>query len=426
MRKKRKTVDGVTAGFLGLAVLISIRIVGYCMPYESQELHYSVEDSFSGENITLELSNFMRSEIYYTLDGSEPDRDALLYEEPILLEAGETCRATPVRAIAYYRDGTDSGVYTKTYFYGKDVDQRFSTAVVSITGDPANLFDYEKGILVTGKLRDDYVLEHPDEKFTDEAPANYNLRGPESERKITVEMWEADGQPLLGAQQVGVRVHGGASRGANVKSLRLIAREEYGSKRLNAHLFSEEETEELDKKVLLRNHGNDQEKGFLRNELAERLTRDAGFPCTQRFRPASVWINGEYYGFEWMEEVYDEQYLESLYGTREKKGHWEIAVPYKGQEDGETENGDLTELLDYAWKDLTDDAVFGELKQKLDVENFLEYCAIEMYLANPDWPYNNCKAYRWCAADDTYGEEGGSMKSICCLSVSFSGSGPRL
>lgn len=340
MRKKRKTVDGVTAGFLGLAVLISIRIVGYCMPYESQELHYSVEDSFSGENITLELSAFMWSEIYYTLDGSEPDRDALLYEEPILLEAGETCRATPVRAIAYYRDGTDSGVYTKTYFYGKDVDQRFSTAVVSITGDPADLFDYEKGILVTGKLRDDYVLEHPDEKFTDEAPANYNLRGPESERKITVEMWEADGQPLLGAQQVGVRVHGGASRGANVKSLRLIAREEYGSKRLNAHLFSEEETEELDKKVLLRNHGNDQEKGFLRNELAERLTRDAGFPCTQRFRPASVWINGEYYGFEWMEEVYDEQYLESLYGTREKKGHWEIAVPYKGQEDGETENGE--------------------------------------------------------------------------------------
>ena len=340
MRKKRKTVDGVTAGFLGLAVLISIRIVGYCMPYESQELHYSVEDSFSGENITLELSTFMRSEIYYTLDGSEPDRDALLYEEPILLEAGETCRATPVRAIAYYRDGTDSGVYTKTYFYGKDVDQRFSTAVVSITGDPADLFDYEKGILVTGKLRDDYVLEHPDEEFTDEAPANYNLRGPESERKITVEMWEADGQPLLGAQQVGVRVHGGASRGANVKSLRLIAREEYGSKRLNAHLFSEEETEELDKKVLLRNHGNDQEKGFLRNELAERLARDAGFPCIQRFRPASVWINGEYYGFEWMEEVYDEQYLESLYGTREKKGHWEIAVPYKGQEDGETENGE--------------------------------------------------------------------------------------
>lgn len=142
-----------------------------------------------------------------------------------------------------------------------------------------------------------------------------------------------------------------------------------------------------------------------------------GKDVDQRFSTAvvSVWINGEYYGFEWMEEVYDEQYLESLYGTREKKGHWEIAVPYKGQEDGETENGDLT-----------DDAVFGELKQKLDVENFLEYCAIEMYLANPDWPYNNCKAYRWCAADDAYGEEGGSMKSICCLFASFSGSGPWL
>ena len=102
-----------------------------------------------------------------------------------------------MRAIAYYEDGTQSDVYTRTYFLGKNVKHRFSTLVVAITGDPEELFDYEKGILVTGKLRDDYVLEHPDEWISNRDPANYNVRGDAGERVVQVEMWEPDGTQIL-------------------------------------------------------------------------------------------------------------------------------------------------------------------------------------------------------------------------------------
>ena len=36
------------------------------------------------------------------------------------------------------------------------------------------------------------------------------------------------------------------------------------------------------------------------------------------------------------------------------------------------------------------------------MDNFLKYCAIEIYLSNPDWPDNNCKAYRWHGAGNHY------------------------
>ena len=193
-----------------------------------------------------------------------------------------------MRAIAYYENGTQSDVYTRTYFLGKNVKHRFSTLVVAITGDPEELFDYEKGILVTGKLRDDYVLEHPDEWISNRDPANYNVRGDAGERVVQVEMWEPDGTQILD-EELGIRVNGGISRGLDVKSLRLIAREQYGGKRIRTELFPENQGEEtgtagqeptFPKRVVFRNHGNDQEYGYLRNELGAQLAADAGFPCS--------------------------------------------------------------------------------------------------------------------------------------------------
>ena len=43
-----------------------------------------------------------------------------------------------------------------------------------------------------------------------------------------------------------------------------------------------------------------------------------------------------------------------------------------------------------------------ELAERLELENFLQYCAIELCVANVDWPTNNCKAYRWYSDTDTY------------------------
>lgn len=407
MKKKTRRIR--LAGCLTvLALVAAVGFAKACEPYRNQEIGFSEEERFWDSDLTLELSTFLKSEIYYTLDGSRPSRETARYERPIRLEAGEECRGIPVRAIAYYEDGTQSDVYTRTYFLGKNVKHRFSTLVVAITGDPEELFDYEKGILVTGKLRDDYVLEHPDEWISNRDPANYNVRGDAGERVVQVEMWEPDGTQILD-EELGIRVNGGLSRGLDVKSLRLIAREQYGGKRIRTELFPENQGEEtgtagqeptFPKRVVLRNHGNDQEYGYLRNELGAQLAADAGFPCSARYRAASVWINGEYYGFEWLEDYFDRTYLNNLYQSRPDEGSWRMAEPFREDDQELTEEEqqakqDLQEVMSYYHYDLTDDRLYEELAARLDIDNFLRYCAVEMFVANVDWPDNNCKAYRW-------------------------------
>jgi hypothetical protein len=56
----------------------------------------------------------------------------------------------------------------------------------------------------------------------------------------------------------------------------------------------------------------------------------------------------------------------------------------------------------YCNADLTDDSVYNSLNKIIDVDNYLQYFAIEMYVGNKDWPYNNMKVYRYVAKDNKY------------------------
>lgn len=414
-----------------IVTLLACYTVAYCARYSDDEIYFSAEETFHTKDVKLTLSTFLQNaDLYYTLDGSTPTRESTPYTGKILLKAEEVTTCYPVRVVAYYRDGSVSEVCTRTYFVGKDADTRFTTMVVSINGENEDLYGYTDGILIPGKLRDDYVIENPEGPIDDTAPANYNLHGMESERVVYAEMWEPGASTSLISQQLGIRVHGGLSRGSDVKSLRLIAREEYGQKRMLSPLASITESQGTDtenvendqtepsllKRVILRNSGNDQEWGYVRSELAAALAEEAGLAGVLSFRPAAVYINGEYYGFEWIEEFYDETWLEQEFGTDEQKGEWQIARPYQEEselaeaqadedEDKEEAIRDLAEVLSYSKKDLTDDAVFAELCSRLDIDNFLQYCALELYYGNIDWPYNNCRAYRWYADNEDYSGE---------------------
>ena len=103
MKKKTRRIR--LAGCLTvLALVAAVGFAKACEPYRNQEIGFSEEERFWDSDLTLELSTFLKSEIYYTLDGSRPSRETARYERPIRLEAGEECRGIPVRAIAYYEN----------------------------------------------------------------------------------------------------------------------------------------------------------------------------------------------------------------------------------------------------------------------------------------------------------------------------------
>lgn len=350
------------------------------------------DQRFLAEYSQLALTAPEGAEIYYTLDGSRPTKDAAQYEAPIMLEqfVGDFPNCVVLRAKAYYADGTESDIETQTFWTSFDINARFKNLVVSVVGDPAEITDKPDGIFY-GK--------------------NAKLRGKESEREISIEAVNPDGT-LCFAQDAGVRPFGGASRDASIKSMKLFARksydEEHGKFAFDQFGTVGADGETISKydKLVLRNAGNDFQFAFIRDELNQRLAAEAGYQDTESVIPAVVYLNGEYYGLHWLHETICDDLLRDKFGC----GSGSYLV-LEGKEQAKTvpkdnaEEAEAAEAFNETYKtlsgmDLTDDEAYAEVCDFMDVENYLQYFAFNIYINNNDWPQNNQKCYRYFAGTD--------------------------
>ena len=371
------------------------------------EITFSHTGFFYNKDINLEIISSRPGKIYYTMDGKEPDKEKSLYKDGINLNAGNEVKATSIKAKAYYDDGVESDTIIHTYFIGKNVEDRFDTLIFSITTDPYNLYDYEYGIFEEGKLRDDHKRDNPRDRIEPNDPANFNMRGRESERSVYLEIIGPNGIQIAG-QQAGIRTYGGWSRANLQKSIKIYARKEYDetNNKLRYEFFPSKTAASGDgtildsfKRLVLRNCGNDNGFGFIRDELFQTLAGQAGYADYEAVRPATMFINGDYRGHFWLHEVYSDEYFEENYGKYE--GDFQIlegGETFK-ESDDEDDNSkiisDYDDMYSYAYKDLTDDKIFDELSMLMDVENYLSYYAIQILIDNQDWPHNNYKTYRY-------------------------------
>lgn len=362
------------------------------------EVCFSEAAHFFTKNTFVELSVHAKKDGYitYTLDGSEPTENSTRYTEPVLLVTTDANAPNvyPFRAKVWYDDGTCSDSYVHTYFLSEGINERYTTLLFSINGNPAELTDGPKGILYG---------------------ENYKQRGRASEREVHIEALSSDGT-LLFEQHAGVRVFGGSSREHAVKSLKLYARKEYeagkGSFRTSVFGSTDVNGDPITKydKLVLRNGGDDFQSAFLRDELVQRLSADAGFSVYEAVVPALAYVNGEYYGFYWLHESYCDKYFQNRNG----KSDGEYIV-LEGSDRNKSISDDAAEAAaakefntlykKYAYADLRNNTTYEELCALVDVESYLDYMSLNMYVANYDWPQGNYRCFRYYAAD---GEEYGA------------------
>lgn len=363
-------------------------------------IQFSVPSGFYENEISLQITSAQEGEIWYTLDGSVPARDndkALRYSlgEDISLECEAEERVYIVRATLLQEDVIGNPVSTVSYVIGGQVKSRYDLPVLVIAGAPVDLLDEETGIL---------------------AWKNREVRGREMERAVQITLFNEQGDVEL-SQNCGVRIFGNGSRIKNQPSLRLYARSEYDEENRFDYAFFENYSTQNTlltgcKRVIVRNGGNDHGYAHLRNEFASRLSLNAGFPDAQGSSPVCVYINNEYYGVYWFVTNYDASYFERKYG--EYDGEMVILEGIVALMEADEEDEELTlrmkeeynalhETLAYA--DLNDPANWELLNESIDVENYLQYVAIQNYFCNDDAFQNNFKTYRYYSEDGKY-EEG--------------------
>lgn len=388
---------------------------------EDAGITFSLDQYFHTDTVMLELN---RSDsdivaVYYTLDATPPDGDTgILYEHPISLICPEQDQVASfiVKACGQRADGSFTDAITHSYFVGEKVYERFDTLVFSLTTDPDNLYDYDRGIFTSGRIRDEYIDEmiklYAEEGNTWEGsqnegnPANFQMRGIEWERPVYVEVVDVNGEPLI-SQNAGMRVFGNSTRHYRQKSIKLYARSEYDpiNNFFDYDFFPEDATHTglsvtKYKRLVLRNGGNDRAAAYLRDEVIQECADETDLTDVQHSRAAAVFLNGEYYGFVWVKQVYLDQYFNHKNQVRDEPwailtaGEVPITLPPEDKLQAQAIH-DFNQVYSYAEKDLTEEAIFHELRQLIDIDNFLTYYAIQIYIGNTDWPMGNKKVYRY-------------------------------
>jgi len=362
--------------------------------YSDGTYEFKDDNMFSNYDIRLKIKSPEGSKVYYTLDGREPDENSILYGDSILFETrgGDFPDAYSFRAVMVDKNGNISDVATRTYLVGRGLDKRFSTHVIFITGDPDDLTEEPNGIL------------YGDNAFE---------RGRSSERMVYIECFEADGTPVF-EQYGGVRVYGGYSRNATIKSLKIFARKMYDEDHKNFKFDAFEtpklyEVEEGKSKVItkydklvLRNSGNDNQFSYIRDELSQRLCKKAGFETYEAILPVVVYLNGSYYSLLWLHESYCDKYFMERFG--EAPGEFIVAegADQKKDDDEDIQNyiNEYNSMYEtFINSDLTNDSVYNRLNEFIDVENYLDFFAWNIALNNWDWPNNNFKCFKYVPAE---------------------------
>ncbi len=318
---------------------------------------------------TVSLTGEPGGTIRYTTDGSEPEYSDMVYTNSIHVLNNKVIRAR------MWMDGMEPGeTSTSSYL----VHDPYSMPVVSLSTDPVNLWDDQMGIHVIGK--------NGISGYCSDSPRNWNQ---DWERPVSMEYFDRDGEFQL-QMNGGIKIHGGCSRQASLKSFGIFARSEYGSSSMKYPFFREKDVDEF-KGLILRNAGNDNQYTFIRDAVIQATVSPVMDIDFQAYEPVQVYLNGEYWGMLNMREKVNEHWVTSNYGIPAEnldflKNFYE---EFAGSKDS------FVELMDFMYQNsLAVESNYDQVALQLDVNSYMDYLITEMFFANRDWPGNNQKYWR--------------------------------
>lgn len=341
------------------------------------------EGGFYNDEVTLKAPTAPEGmKIRCTRNGSAPTKDSPEFNQTITISENTVLRC------AAFKDGLlTNKIVTNTYFIGEMVKM----PVVAVSVD--SVF-FKKHYVPRSACGGDNPKTCPAGLMEDiEFPVHveYFAAGSDSKSKT----WEID---------AGISLMGGWSRVADKKTVAIVMREEYEAGWLkppaDAPLFeTRKEKNNKFKGFNLRNNGNRFVSDYIEDAVGGAALEGSGVDY-QRSRQVVVFYNGKYWGIHDMRERYNKNYVETNYDIDAGSVEMiKILGKYDSSLTGNTVSAvsNFTALLNFVGEaDFSgeNNEAYAFVKTLMDVGNFADYMAAEIYYKNGDWPNNNVRAWR--------------------------------
>ena len=356
---------------------------------------FSVASGMYADEFDLEITSAEGYDIYYTIDSATPQLTSSKYETPIHIYdksseddvLAKRVDITPgldsyvpeepirkcmvVKAVCFDAEGNYSPVVSSSYWIGQSDFIANGVAVMSISTDFDNLFDYEKGIYCNGKIYDDWKNSQDyDPDLVDYLrPTNYTQKGFAWERQGSLTFLNHK-HNLKCEQSVGMRIRGGFTRSYGKKGFNLYSRFLYDGKSKFDFKFNDKKCESIAVRC-----GNN--PWFSATDpISSMLAKNANLNvATQDNTPTYLYLNGEYWGFYYICDKYDSKFLEETFDVEDAM----MCKDMEMEEGYKTDISYFEDAIDTIGEDILTTSGYQKFTNSFDVSSFIDYLAFISY-----------------------------------------------
>jgi hypothetical protein len=320
-------------------------------------------------SLSVQNPNTVATKIVYTLDGSTPNFNSPIFNSPFTIAQNKVLRlqAYPLSDNSYL----PSENTTATYLFNVD----HTTPIILVTTENSNLYGPNG------------IFDNPTSDVLKQAYVSF--------------LTEAEGHPKLFDRKAAMRMDGGAggSRTQPQHSFRLsFDQGALGSGIVNETLIPLRPERNKYSDIYLRNGSNQYLKLPYKDASQVYMMSQGTKNYFSGYRPATVYINGQYFGLYELREKFNKEYFEVHNDNPIKDSIEILSLSYFYGSvlralDGSTENfwNSYNQFLDLS---PTSNTYYDEADKFFDLKHYTDYIISESWMGNVDWPQNNIKIYR--------------------------------
>ena len=315
------------------------------------------------------------AKLRYTTNGTTPtETNGTLSTTGVI-----SVSSTKTMRFRLFKDGyLPSRVVTRSYII---TDRKYNLPVISVVTNPDNLYSDSLGILVKGV--------NGRTGNGQSTPCNWNM---DWERPVNFEYFTTDGEMVIN-QEANMERCGGWSRAWTPHSFKIKANKVFEGENYIPYQIFPKKTYLKHRTLQIRNGGNDN-NCRIKDAALQTIVHTSGLNIDgQECQPVVHYINGSFKGLLNIREPNNKHFVEANYGLDDEEiDQFEMSPDSNYVQKCGTDESFLR------WYELSanasDNATYEEICNMVDIDEYINYMAVELYLGSDDWPQNNVKAFK--------------------------------